>query len=162
MTLRNKYPLNLLWEVPNLRYWCKIRVSSKWLRDAHWEYIQHTSRPKANAAPAPTLSRMGLQYCQFSFFLSESLSLCFICWTFCEVLAILSSRCRFFTLQGREAMSHQQKPDAYAVSRMIFPMILRCKSRKSFSFLWLKKKIFFKRLPAIRCGWECKHDCGSK
>lgn len=65
----------------------------------HWEYIQQTSRPTAKAAPAPTLSRMGLQYSHWSRFLSESLSLCFICWTFCAVLAILSSRCRFLTLE---------------------------------------------------------------
>lgn len=109
LTLRNKYPqlctyylLNLLRDVPNPRYWCKIGVSFKRHRVFHWEYIQHTSRPTARAAPAPTLSRMGLQYSQLSRFLSESLSLCFICWTFCEVLAMRSSRCRFLTLQ-REA-----------------------------------------------------------
>lgn len=105
--LRNKYPqlctsyrLNLLREVPNSRYWCKVRVSCKWPSQVfHWEYIQQTSRPTARAAPAPTLSRMGLQYSQLSRFLSESVSLCFICWSFCAVLAILSSRCRFLTLK---------------------------------------------------------------
>lgn len=49
-------------------------------------------------------SRMGLQYNHFSRFLSESLSLCFIWWIFCEVLAIRSSRCRFLTLKRERSL----------------------------------------------------------
>ncbi|TNN39245.1 hypothetical protein EYF80_050579 [Liparis tanakae] len=44
---------------------------------------------------------MGLQYSHWSRFLSDWLSLCFICCSFCEVQAMRSSRCRLLTLTGK-------------------------------------------------------------
>lgn len=85
----------------------------------YWKYIQHKT-VTARAAPEPTLSRTGLQYCHFSCFFSDSVSFCFICWTFCAVPAILSSRCLFLSLAHRRELSSEDNMRAVHKRQMLF------------------------------------------
>lgn len=92
----------------------------------------------ARAAPAPMFSRMGLQYNHFSRFLSESLSLCFIWWIFCEVLAILSSRCRFLTLKRESIPWIQQSQVPNGINKLWLSLPCKHGSREvSIIFCWL-------------------------
>lgn len=94
---------------------------------------------KTAPAPAPTLNRMGLQYCHFSCFLSDSVSLCFICWTLCAVLAILSSRCRFRTLKQTESV--QQSNNKQQGNTHLNPHTLCHCCTKALLQRWTNKRV---------------------